>query len=498
MMAGESASRLGKFDEAIQLCDRAADSPSSDASTARWAAGEVLMHLGRMSPTIAKMERSLELDSHNYRARERLIYLLNLAGRRWSAVEHLFEMVRQDRWTVQQLLYLGNTAKSVENEPELQSFLSASPEDRMPLLGLARIRMRAGEYEQAERLLTQVLERFPHLVEAQEQMGKLWLQVGAQQIPAWNRALPKAADAHPDIWHVRGEWARDHQQLEAAVRCFAEAVRLDPDHLAALNGLAQVLTALGQSDRVSPIMQRTARLEKLLYALEHIMSNEWTVRQAASPRQAKGAVEQVPQPKEHVEPVLVAARLTLDLGRAWESLAWSHHGLSIDPTHEQLRLLAETVRPKVDSRTPRTLAEAHVVDASWFSSFPLPNWESSELPNDSIAANSPRLSNSQPGFQNGAAAGSLQSKAVDRGLIFEEVRDAFDFTYIASRHSFSDGRRMFEMTGGGVGVLDYDRDGWPDVFLTQGSNWPSATRVFSGMFPARSSIVWSKREMPWE
>ena len=31
---------------------------------------------------------------------------------------------------------------------------------------------------------------------------------------------------------------------------------------------------------------------------------------------------------------------------------------------------------------------------------------------------------------------------------------------------------MFEMTGGGAGVLDYDRDGWPDLFLAQGSDWP--------------------------
>jgi len=31
---------------------------------------------------------------------------------------------------------------------------------------------------------------------------------------------------------------------------------------------------------------------------------------------------------------------------------------------------------------------------------------------------------------------------------------------------------MFEFSGPGIGIIDYDRDGWPDLHLTQGAPWP--------------------------
>ena len=258
LMAGESCSRLERYEEAMQFYDRVSDSSRSDASTARWAAGEVSLQLGRMSETIQRMEKALSLNAGNDKARERLIYLLNLAGRRWDALPNLLEMVRQGKSSAQQLLYLGNIAKSVENEKELSHFLSATPNDRLPLLGLARTRLREGALDECKRLLTEVLIQSPNLVEAHVQLGKLLLQSDPQQINSWNRSLPRDAELHPDIWFIRGEWARAHGQLEAAARCFAESLRLDPDHIAALNAMAQVLASLGNPDQARTTANRAA------------------------------------------------------------------------------------------------------------------------------------------------------------------------------------------------------------------------------------------------
>lgn len=121
LIAGESSSKLKQYEQAISFYDRVPDSARSDAASARWAAGEVTLQIRRMSATIQKMEMSLALDAGNDKARDRLIYLLNVAGRRWDAVPHLFKLVKQNRWSVKHLLHLGNIAMPVENEKELNS-----------------------------------------------------------------------------------------------------------------------------------------------------------------------------------------------------------------------------------------------------------------------------------------------------------------------------------------------------------------------------------------
>jgi len=452
LMAGESASRLKQYDEAIELYDRIPDSAGSDAAIARWAAGEVALQMGQMSVSMQRMEQSLALDAGMDQARDRLIYLFNLSGRRWDAFPHLFAMVQQNRWSVQHLLYLGNIAMPVENEKELKGFLTASPHDRMPLLGLARIRLRAGATAEAGKLLSDLLEQSPNLVEAHVQLGKLLQQVDPDKIVDWNRSLPATAETHPMVWLIRGEWARDHGQPEAAARCFAESVRLDPDHLAAVNALTQSLGSLGQSERAKSLMQRATKLEKLSYVFERIMSNEWTSRRAVAEQKLSTAeIGQTMRSKGIMDPIVAAAQQTFDLGRFWESMAWCQYGLSFDPAQSELRRIAELSRPKLDRQTTRTLLEKDLIDIRWVQTLKLPDWKITDSRSPSLADKS----------DHGA-----------RTIRFTDLGEELDFTYYSSRTVFEDGRRMFEMTGGGVGVLDYDHDGWPDLFLAQGCDWP--------------------------
>jgi ASPIC and UnbV/FG-GAP-like repeat len=48
--------------------------------------------------------------------------------------------------------------------------------------------------------------------------------------------------------------------------------------------------------------------------------------------------------------------------------------------------------------------------------------------------------------------------------------------------------RMFEQTGGGVGVIDFDNDGWPDLYLTQGAKWISDQEQCTPQSTLRDSL----------
>jgi hypothetical protein len=57
-------------------------------------------------------------------------------------------------------------------------------------------------------------------------------------------------------------------------------------------------------------------------------------------------------------------------------------------------------------------------------------------------------------------------------FVDDAVRCGVDFVYHQGRVPDMVGVRMQESTGGGAGVLDFDCDGQPDLFLTQGEDWP--------------------------
>jgi len=238
MKTAESCQRLQELDDALRFYDSVSEADRGQASVARWAAAEVLFFQGKMFPCLKRLEKSLELDSTNDRARERLIETLHLAGRRWEALAFIGYFAKRDNWQFDRMLALGNPVKPIENESELSRFLESDPSDSLPKLGLARTRVREGKLEEAEGLLNDVLKQYPEIVEAHAQLGKVLISTRPESIPAWEKSLPKNAGSHPDIWWIRGEWCRSELQFGPAVRCFSEVLRLDPDHAAANYGMA--------------------------------------------------------------------------------------------------------------------------------------------------------------------------------------------------------------------------------------------------------------------
>ncbi len=432
MKTAESCQQLQDLDAALKYYDQVSETDRGVASIARWAAAEVLFFQGKMYPCLKCLEKSLELDSMNDRACERLIETLHLAGRRWEALAVIGHLAKRDNWQFDRMLALGNPVKPIENERELIRFLESDPSDSLPKLGLARTRVREGKFDEAESLLGQVVAQYPEIVEAHVQQGKILLVARPTSIPKWEKSLPKSASSHPDIWWIRGEWCRNDSQFGSATRCYSEALRLDPDHAAANYGIAQALVRLHREEESQVFAKRVATIEQLTVALEKVN----------------------PETK-YLPPMETVAEKTFELGRQAESWAWTRLGLTINPRSKTLMTLAEQLKKKSGPLMELRSAIGWTIRGDTYRDLPLPNWDKATL---EIESNSDKSN------------GLTQSRTANS--LFAEINPGLDFVYFASRQPPIVGRRMFESTGGGIGVLDFDRDGWPDLFFSQGTVWP--------------------------
>jgi tetratricopeptide (TPR) repeat protein len=436
LLAGEAATQLGEFDSALAFYDRISADKGPDAAVARWAAGEVARHLGRSSESEDYFRESLRLDPNSHAARLSLAMLLTTTGRRRESLEHFFRLVQADQLTVETLLFLGNEDKTFGSEGELKHRRQAAPGDLLPNVGLARIAIERGKPNEAVELLGPLIDQRPDLIEARVQLGLALLQTAPDKLPAWRANLTQSCLHAPDIWHVRGMWAQKTGQFESAARCFWEAARLAPNHLAAHYQLAQALTSLDEKASAAQVAQRAALLQEFSTNLNVVF-----------------------QDRDYLPALRSVARLAAELGRDWESRAWCAYSLSLFPDTEWARqgLTAADQRLRASASnycpsSPWTYASANVAAAIDLSSLPLPSWD------DSTTAPPAKVASSRISLD-------VRFQRVDADL-------GIDFTYFASREPPTRAHHMYEFTGGGVAVLDYDADGWPDLHFTQGCEWP--------------------------
>ncbi|HUP82136.1 MAG TPA: tetratricopeptide repeat protein, partial [Pirellula sp.] len=233
VLAGESAQKLSRLETALKYYSQVSDTSPSETVKAQFGAGEVCFALGRMTPAIESFEKCLRLDPNREYALDRIISLLNTAGRRWETEPYLMALIRMRRMNLNHLLYIGLLSKEIEARTEIVRFLKSSPEDLQPNLGMARICFREGKFEEAENWLLPLINQHPEMVEAHVQLGSVWLVTSQGNLSSWNENLPALSENHPDVWYIRGAWQRQLGEASIALRFFLEAIKLDPNHIAA-------------------------------------------------------------------------------------------------------------------------------------------------------------------------------------------------------------------------------------------------------------------------
>lgn len=432
VLAGDVAARRGEYDEALSYYKKVLGKDRTAYVEAQGRAAKIAFYeCHRFSETEQWFRKLLEADPSNTYAHGGLAYLLSICGRRWESAPHLLRLVRQGQFTSEHLCWLGVVEAVVDETEHVRLGHEAAPDDPLPMLGLARLAVRDNQMDQAEVWLRRVLAKTPDLVEAHARLGYVLVErpEADSRLREWSRQLPAGAEEHPGIWAVRGLWAQQLGDRRGAVRCYGETVVRDPNRLLANYQLSQLLRRLGQrslADRFAYRARRTLDLGDALHRLQAEPNNTAAMRQAAESCQA--------------------------LGRPWEACAWSLTAFQQDPNAAWAKQIVQQLRPQLHPETPQTLAKANPVVELDLSSYPLPRF-------DSPAEAKP------PSQPEALASGSVR---------FEDVAESagIDFRYFNAHDPTRRVPRMYEIKGGGVAVLDYDGDGWPDLYFTQGCAWP--------------------------
>ncbi|MDG2220221.1 MAG: FG-GAP-like repeat-containing protein [Rubripirellula sp.] len=333
------------------------------------------------------------------------------------------------RWLTQhgqgdpELLQVLADPRRVEADGEwCGELLEENPSDLRPEFGLAQVADVKMRWDDVTNRLAPVLKRHPEFIPAHNLYGLALVQQGRfDELNQWHERLPAAARQAASYWMVAGLWARHRDRPGQAARAFWTALSIDQASYP--EALPHLLFALNQIDRASEaeqVLEQIVRRTNLRDRLKTHLEREGRSQEAA----------------------LGVARAMLDLGRYWEAEGWARLAVSLpDQLQADIRDQYMEIRSKLTVQTPWQLPEYDLGQRIDLSDLPEVDW------GGAVAAESKR------GL---AQTGTVRfaQQASERGLVHETK---FAETPGVSGHS------IYQSVGGGVGVIDFDLDGWPDL-----------------------------------
>jgi len=444
LIAGEAAVRSDRSDEALAYFLRVPAAPSAEYVRAQYGAATRLLLMGQAHAAEKCLRSVLALDPQHEKAHEKLAVLLQVEGRTWEALPHAQALLLAGQCSGDRLLMIGGIDAMMVHNPHLvDTCLRTVPEDPLVLLGRARLDLIENRVDRAEWVFQQIIARDPHQIEAQARLGEVLLnRADSAAFLRWHAALPSEADRHPHIWYLRGMWAKRQDQLRAAVRCFLESLRLHPHKSSANFQLSQALIALGLSEAAESFADHARTLSKLEFLLHEL----------------RGLTD--------LEMMRQVAEINEQLGRHWEAAGWCQTALFVNPQTPWAKAKLKRGPLRAVRTSEFTLASAQPALRLDVSAFPLPQWRQAEDADMDMAESADEIPGKGTGKKapRGPVDGTVRllDMAAETGLLFQ---------YHNGTTSTSGLEHILQTVGGGVGCLDYDADGWPDLYFAQAGRW---------------------------
>lgn len=432
-LAARATAGLGRLDEAVSLLSEIPNDHPTAGLAALGQSADWCLQLEKFSEAEARYLRIVEMVPWSPMARRQLAWLYNRQGRRHEAA-------RQIRW----LCRIGDI-----REGELQSLISLAdaifdkpdelPTGRPPVFpigvgGQARIQFTQRNYLQTVKLLEKAVESFNVPPAISALYGRCLAE--SQQHDTfvdWINLCSDETKEFAEYWSALGAHLIDRHQHETAVRALAEALLRDPSDRQSTSRMTQTLLALGKNTDAKRWQSRSTIAYRTLMLSNRIVSV------------AEKELQDYHKLAEKLE----------ELGRPLEAVLWKMIAVNrggrdqaeIQKLKQQHSILAKS-EDAFGSESERLCGLG-------YTSFPLPT--STELLRASLSTSAPAAQpdlNSSVNFQNVAKTIGLEHQ------------------FNVASQSQKKGFAIYQQYGGGVAVLDFDLDGYPDLYFAQGGSDP--------------------------
>jgi len=442
LLRGELAREDGDTAAAGRFWKRVPDYPATLAAKARVLDGMLLLEAARAREAEAAFSRAAELDPEIPEPHEGLLRICAIQSREPEIRRELEALRRIRTWKLTELYQLANASgEAVSREeaiPQLERFTASDPDDFCSLVALGRYYLWDERPAAAAVVLKRALSRRPDEQSIRALLAEALLRqsdvAGARDAL---RTTTPARDSPQPLWRSYGLFLAAEGDWQAAAVCLRRAAAMKPDDRTALYQLALTLERAGETDEAAQVLQRVQTLVQLKAALFKFV-------QAADAR-----------PEVSISALELAGETLMHLGRFEEAALFFEQVLVIDPSRAP-------VREKLESARRRQSAVAGEP----------PGAAEDQRLNGAIAA-AARFAASSPSSEDCAREKGLRPLPSIR-FVDRHFEAGVDFQYANGARGE---KLLLETTGGGVAVLDFDADGWPDLFFPQGGSLPLGPRA---------------------
>ncbi len=436
---GEAAFLLGLCEQSLGHAQAASTALEGVPLASRWGieaalarARTLIDDLGEYSKAEAVLRGAMAVAGRGAdlaRLRYALSPLLYREGRR-DEMRRLF----QDGWGTSpdragdllDLWKIDNAPLSFEPiQTVVERAARQAPDDDRVWLARAHLAMQAGRLAEAARWLDACLKRRPE--DPVVWRARLRLAQAADRMDEAQETLshlPANWFSHTEVQALRAWLAARQGRDDEERRALEELIDEIPGHMPALERLAALASKAGQTDRAVECRRCKAEADRNKERYYRIL-------------EARGPITRYAE----------LGRLAEKLGRGFEARGWWFLAAQQDPRNS----VAEAAVARLGPPRPDPHPVAGQMLATLLADRP------------SVRSHPHRGSRFAPA-----------PTAVTRPRVLPVFRD--DAESAGLRFAFQNGRspmrQLPETTSGGVGLLDYDGDGWLDVYVVQGGVFP--------------------------